>query len=106
MIPSSNIVLDDPLPYNAKQDDPLLRGPESLCYKNAPDHLESCPSQACLLAGAKSDDGKNMMEACCAWDLHIWLVEGSITPVIQIFSPQPVPGIPAAGLFYYPETFE
>jgi signal peptide peptidase-like 2B len=53
------------------------------------DHqLQNCPSQACLLTGNKvggnpqeaeeeeEEQGKGVeekMEACCAWDFHIWL---------------------------------
>jgi len=40
------------------------------------------------------------------WDLHVWLVDGSNTPVVQIFSPAPVLGINGEGFFFYPETFQ
>ena len=68
-IPSSKISMT-PLPYNAATNDPVLAGPSSLCYKNSPDSLQNCPSQACLLTG-QNVSGK--LEACCAWDLAIWL---------------------------------
>ena len=41
-----------------------------------------------------------------AWDLHVWLDGESTTPVLRIFSPSPVPGIDASGLFFAAETFE
>jgi hypothetical protein len=68
-IDPSNIEMT-PLPYNAEHNDPILSGPSSLCYQNSPDSLENCPSQACLLTGQKVS-GK--LEACCAWDLFVWL---------------------------------
>lgn len=61
-------------PYSAEVNDPVLSGDVStnLCLKNSPDHLASCESNACLLTGGNvTNDG--MLEACCAWDLHIWL---------------------------------
>lgn len=76
-IPSAMLSLD-PLPYNAQQNDPLLSGEssENLCMRSATDNLESCPSKACLLTGKSSTtDGQATMEACCAWDLHIWLYQ-------------------------------
>jgi len=60
-----------PLPYNAETNDPVLSGPSSLCYENSPDSLVNCPSQACLLTGQNVSG--NALEACCAWDLAIWL---------------------------------
>jgi signal peptide peptidase-like protein 2B len=73
MIPASAISLDNPLPYNSAQNDAVLSGATSqnLCLKNSPDKLQSCPSQACLLTGKKEESGD--MEACCAWDLAVWL---------------------------------
>ena len=53
----------DPLPYNADQNDPILKS-------------VACPCGACLLTGNSTiPDGssKTMMQACCAWDLPIWL---------------------------------
>lgn len=60
----------DPLPYNKDQNNPLLKGDDSLCMQKSKDGLENCPSKACLLTG-KKEQGK--LEACCAWDLPIWL---------------------------------
>jgi hypothetical protein len=85
MIPASAISLDNPLPYNSAQNDPVLSGgtSQNLCLKNSPDKLQSCPSQACLLTGKKEESGD--MEACCSWDLAVWLYldptfeEGAIT---------------------------
>jgi hypothetical protein len=71
--------------YNADQNDPVLSGSSTsnLCRSNSPDNLQNCPSQACLLTGNKTtskDDGANdvSLEACCAWDLHIWLYNDPI----------------------------
>lgn len=68
-----SVIQLEPLPYNAEHNDPLLSGntSQNLCLSSAPDKLESCPSKACLLTGVRGDD--NRYEACCAWDLHIWL---------------------------------
>eukprot|EP00547_Thalassionema_nitzschioides_P005059 CAMPEP_0194208276 /NCGR_PEP_ID=MMETSP0156-20130528/6766_1 /TAXON_ID=33649 /ORGANISM="Thalassionema nitzschioides, Strain L26-B" /LENGTH=695 /DNA_ID=CAMNT_0038935207 /DNA_START=236 /DNA_END=2323 /DNA_ORIENTATION=+ len=70
-IPSSALSFP---PYDAEVNDPALSGDTStnLCLKNSPDYLASCESNACLLTGGNvTTDG--MLEACCAWDLHIWL---------------------------------
>ncbi len=65
----------DQYPYDSSRNDPILSGPSAkgnLCaYQN--DYFEeSCPSMRCLLTGNINDD-HTAMEACCAWDLHIWL---------------------------------
>lgn len=70
---SSSKISMTPLPYNAATNDPILSGPSSLCYQNSPDSLQNCPSQACLLTGQNVSSGNNKLEACCAWDLAIWL---------------------------------
>jgi len=86
-IPSSFFEFE-PLPYNAKQNDPLLSGDSgNLCMANAKDHLKQCPSKACLLTGKTMGD---KMQACCAWDLHIWLYnDPAVGNVVNV-------GIPAA----------
>ena len=68
-IPSSAILMT-PLPYNADNNDPVLSGPASMCYKKSSDFLKNCPSKSCLLTG-ENTSGK--LEACCAWDLPVWL---------------------------------
>lgn len=70
-IPASSIQME-PLPYNAAVNDPVLSGnsPANLCQANSEDHLDQCASKACLLTGKTEGD---TMQACCAWDLHIWL---------------------------------
>mmetsp|Transcript_4761 Transcript_4761/g.10733 ORF Transcript_4761/g.10733 Transcript_4761/m.10733 type:complete len:419 (+) Transcript_4761:178-1434(+) len=70
---SSSALEMQPFPYNAKHNDPLLSGDtkSNLCIANSPESLQSCPSKACLLTGNSTTDG--MVEACCAWDLHVWL---------------------------------
>lgn len=69
----AHLISMEPLPYNAAQNDPLLSGntSENLCRANSVDNLAQCPSQSCLLTGVKNDD--EHYQACCAWDLHIWL---------------------------------
>jgi len=57
-------------PYNPSSNDEQLTGPNSLCAKANPAFIKSCPSQRCLLTG---NGTATAMEACCAWDLHIWL---------------------------------
>lgn len=63
-----------PLPYNSEHNDPLLSrdSNSNLCRKNSKDSLSDCDSKACLLTGNKDGD---TMEACCAWDLHVWLYD-------------------------------
>lgn len=81
-IPASAVAMDDPttLPYDAARNDPVLssfsynQDAANLCLQNA--ELNRCASQACLLTGNVSDsdtDGDKKMQACCAWDLSIWL---------------------------------
>ena len=65
-----------PPPYNSQVNDPILTGRANECSSNA-----NCVSQACLLTGTttnttttpNNNNKDPMMEACCAWDLHIWL---------------------------------
>jgi signal peptide peptidase-like 2B len=88
-IPKSQLSFD-PLPYNAQRNDFVLQGENSLCRKLSADHqLQNCASQACLLTGnvvkeefVDNNDEEEQekggvvvekMEACCAWDFHIWL---------------------------------
>lgn len=73
MIPESAIQMQ-PLPYNAEHNDPILSGStnDNLCKLHSDDKLQNCPSEACLLTGVKTDK-PNTVEACCAWDLKIWL---------------------------------
>lgn len=59
-----------PLPYNPTSNDHLLSGPSSDCVQKMKGDSE-CPSQACLLTGSKDSSGR--YQACCAWDLPIWL---------------------------------
>lgn len=73
VVPKSSILI----PYDSQTDDPLLSGTSSdgnLCAINNPSFTNQCESQRCLLTGTVSNDGGiEMMEACCAWDLHLWL---------------------------------
>ena len=50
-----------------------------------------CDSKACLLTGNKSSIGN--LEACCAWDLHVWLYND------PVFGPNDV-SIPAVYITY------
>ena len=77
MIPDSALSFD-PLPYNSKHNDPLLSGETSqnICFQKSPNGLQNCPSKACLLTGNHSQTGRTnaiQWEACCAWDLHMWM---------------------------------
>jgi hypothetical protein len=71
----------DPLPYNGVHNDPLLAGDTShnLCQRRSPDLLVSCPSRACLLTGATRENDPSQYQACCAWDLHIYLYGSATT---------------------------
>lgn len=62
------------IPYDAKHNDPILSGDSAanLCLAHSANKLQDCPSKACLLTGNKTEDG-NSFQACCAWDLAIWL---------------------------------
>ena len=73
-IPKNSLDFQNPFPYNPNHNNPLLSGDTSqnMCIQNSPNQLDFCPSKACLLTGKVSDDGQNY-EACCAWDLYIWL---------------------------------
>ena len=75
-IPASAVEFT-PLPYNSDKNDPLLSGdtPTNLCMAHAKDHLQSCASKACLLTGNTTANGS--LEACCAWDLHVFLYHDS-----------------------------
>ena len=68
-IPTDRFALN---PYEGTQNDPLLSGgrTENLCLQHSSNHLEKCASQSCFLTGNVSD-GRS--QACCAWDLSIWL---------------------------------
>mmetsp|Transcript_9476 Transcript_9476/g.17182 ORF Transcript_9476/g.17182 Transcript_9476/m.17182 type:complete len:753 (-) Transcript_9476:120-2378(-) len=73
LVPKSAITLDPG--YNGPANDPLLTGSRedgNLCAVDNENFASSCPSQRCLLTGANTTDA-SMMEACCAWDLHVWL---------------------------------
>ncbi|GKY92755.1 hypothetical protein MPSEU_000245500 [Mayamaea pseudoterrestris] len=71
MIPKSSLSFD-PVPYNSEINDAMLSGRSNSCSSDA-----TCPSQACLLTGrnatSSSSSGGDTMEACCAWDLSIFL---------------------------------
>ena len=40
------------------------------------------------------------------WDLHMWIRDGGLPPLLAINRPEGVPGISTTGLFFHPETFE
>jgi hypothetical protein len=84
LIPVSDLSFD-PLPYNAAVNDPLLSGPNSPCLERS--SVDSCPSQKCLLTGESHLDitGQPVYkaEACCAWDLHIWLFKDTSMTVTE-----------------------
>lgn len=84
-IPSSDLNFDQPLPYNAAQNDPLLSGDTSdnLCMLHDDNNLRNCESKRCLVAdGDSRKKGANATTTatatttttttvCCAWDLHL-----------------------------------
>ena len=80
-IPSIDLQMH-PLPYNAKHNDPLLgglgssSGSDNLCELHSDaadgsDFKSTCASQRCLITSW--NDNSTTTQACCAWDLHIWL---------------------------------
>jgi signal peptide peptidase-like protein 2B len=66
-------------PYNSANDY-LLSGTKAngnLCaiYASGNNFESGCSSQRCLLTGNETvtSSGESMMEACCAWDTHVYL---------------------------------
>ena len=62
------------LPYNSRKDDPIFSGIASdgnECAINDSQFTETCASERCLLTGEIV--GGSYLQACCAWDLHVWL---------------------------------
>lgn len=73
-------------PYDASKNDALLGGAneqQNLCLKNSKDQLSKCASKACLLTNGNTTS-EDTVQACCAWDLHVWLYND------PIFGPQNV----------------
>lgn len=70
-IPAADLSFD-PLPYNAEQNDPLLSGTtnDNLCRLHSSDQLRHCQSNRCYLTGNATETTR---QACCAWDLHLYL---------------------------------
>ena len=74
----------DPLPYNALINDRQListnEGGSMLLPAGS-----SCPSQRAYLTGKNNLDANSQtMEACCAWDLHVYLyADTSISPEVE-----------------------
>jgi len=79
--------------YNEQNDGMLMgRTENNLCVKyDAADgdgeggasFANACESQRCLVTGknvSSDDDGSIRYEACCAWDLHVWLYGDSAIP--------------------------
>jgi len=88
LIPMSALSFDPP-PYNHRTNDPILSGPASsgnLCAAGNSDFEKMCPSLKCLLTGRVVDE-ENKMEACCAWDFHIWLYNDPTQDKLQIQIP-------------------
>lgn len=99
----------DPLPYNGRYNDAKLTGTVeegNLCaihsdpsQPKGKNFADLCPSKRCLLTGKTNKDGNSgggvqvsdivgggaagggtTMEACCAWDLHVWLYSDPSIP--------------------------
>ncbi|EJK55744.1 hypothetical protein THAOC_24488 [Thalassiosira oceanica] len=72
--------------YDGETNDGHLEGRTSnnLCVKydeSAAGFVDRCASQRCLVTGNKeTSDGETRYEACCAWDLHVWLYPDSSIP--------------------------
>ena len=65
--------------YNEQNDEMLMGHTENnLCVKydtatsSENSFMSKCDSQRCLVTGKNVSDGAQY-EACCAWDLHVWL---------------------------------
>ena len=112
MVPTS-VLSFNPLPYNGYENDPRLSGTAAegnLCAINAADDsgtegggsvgggedsfADRCESSRCLLTGKRGTgpDGGTTMEACCAWDLHIWLYDDPMLsdPTADVVKFEPV----------------
>ncbi|KAL3775884.1 hypothetical protein ACHAWO_012902 [Cyclotella atomus] len=67
--------------YNPQNDVYLSgRHEENLClkYADSEDMDGSCVSNKCLLTGQNTTEGSiTNYQACCAWDLHVWLFSDS-----------------------------
>jgi len=76
-VPRSSMVI----PYSTTDNDKFLSGSANdgnLCAKNDSQFQNKCSSERCLLTGEiVQEEGVDMMEACCAWDFHIWLYHDS-----------------------------
>mmetsp|Transcript_31189 Transcript_31189/g.68468 ORF Transcript_31189/g.68468 Transcript_31189/m.68468 type:complete len:1004 (-) Transcript_31189:186-3197(-) len=99
----------DPLPYNGRYNDDKLTGSAvdgNLCAVHSTttpsggsSFADLCPSQRCLLTGEKTTSsgggsgsgggGGTRMEACCAWDLHVWLYSDPSIP--EWYEPVTIP---------------
>eukprot|EP00591_Stephanopyxis_turris_P012612 CAMPEP_0195509108 /NCGR_PEP_ID=MMETSP0794_2-20130614/2133_1 /TAXON_ID=515487 /ORGANISM="Stephanopyxis turris, Strain CCMP 815" /LENGTH=685 /DNA_ID=CAMNT_0040636243 /DNA_START=250 /DNA_END=2307 /DNA_ORIENTATION=- len=80
-------------PYDSSTNDDLLGdGSNDLCVVGNNDFNSKCASRRCLLTGKENKDSNGMMQACCAWDLHIWLWND---PSVQESYPNDRVNIPA-----------
>jgi len=75
--------------YNEQNDDLLMgKSENNLCVKYdvtqdvTKSFVNSCASQRCLVTGNNEtkDDGSVKYEACCAWDMHVWLFSDTTLP--------------------------
>ena len=72
--------------YDSETNDGRLEGRTSnnLCVKydeKTAGFVDKCASQRCLVTGNKETaNGETKYEACCAWDLHVWLYADSSIP--------------------------
>ena len=72
--------------YDGETNDGHLEGRTSnnLCVKydeSKAGFVDKCASQRCLVTGKReASDGETKYEACCAWDLHVWLYADSSIP--------------------------
>ena len=61
--------------YNV-QNDVYLSGmsEQNLCAKYSENAMDTCTSQKCLVTGENKTTEQGLQyQACCAWDLHVWL---------------------------------
>lgn len=78
-IPQSKLRFDQPWPYDPNTNNVILSGntSQNMCHPNNYNYRQfhNCASQACLLTGKTQPRAPEgiMYEACCAWDLPIWL---------------------------------
>lgn len=75
--------------YNTNANDALMSGSSSSNMCASSSFLQTCESERCVLTGSFSGNNNSTAQACCAWDLHVWLyrdgdLEKNLTSAVTI----------------------